>query len=328
MLDLTETIEAIKTCRLETEKFANVLRSYPTINRSDIESLAEFSPKVRIALTGLDEFFVNSRPVKTVLLRKEGIKVTNTGRFFYLSGEEIHPVWYDGELRLKMKDGVIKRCSTLVAIGFEIKSKNRDTMMNIAYHDGDRRNITPENLYWTETYNQDYKRLLVEDICRRIVQYKGDVDTILDQYVGSVPTVGRSYVQSIINKEIFKDVSDDFFDVDSDGNIVSLMLDTATNDGADCYALLVGTKDTGLAEQLLTEKVKLHQKLSVAEMEIICISCLNGDNLDYDWTMVIQTIFAKYGLGLTEDQIKKVIYNRNSASLKTVKEIYGGVNNG
>ena len=319
MIDLTEAIEAIKIGCSESKEFANVLRDHSDITRTDLEGLAEFSPKVRLALLNLDVFFTSNKAVKTVILRKEGIKVTNTGKFYRMNGEEITPVWYDGELRLLLGED-IKRCSTLVVVAFGIKSEDRDSMMNIDYRDGDRRNLTPENLYWTKPYNADYKLLLVEDICRRIIQFKGDVDLILEQYVGSVPSVGRKYVESIINKEAFKDVSDNYFHTDSDGNIVSLLLDTGENSGIDCFGLLVNTRDRGLVESMLASKVELNQKLTMPEMEIVCISAKCAD----DNLTSAATIMNKYGLNIVPEQIKSILNNKSSHTLETVKEIYGG----
>lgn len=322
MIDLTEAIEAIKIGCSESKEFAAVLRDHPDITRNDIETLADFSPKVRLALVNLDVFFTSAKAVKTVILRKEGIKVTNIGKFFRLNGEEIIPVWYDGELRLLLGDE-IKRCSTLIAVAFGIKSDDRDSMMNIDYRDGDRRNLTPENLFWTKPYSSDYKLLLVEDICRRIIQYKGDIDLILEQYVGSVPSVGRKYVESIINKEAFKDVSDNYFHVDSDGNIVSLLMDTGEMSGIDCFGLLVNTRDRGLVESLLISKVEMNQKLSMSEMEIVCISAKCPDE-----NLTSATIMNKYGLNILPEQIKSILNNKSSTTLKIVEEIYGGENNG
>lgn len=324
MIDLNEAIEAIKIGCSESKDFANVLRDHSEICRNDLDALAEFSPKVRLALIGLDVFFTSTKAVKTVILRKEGIKVTNTGKFYRLNGEEITPVWYDGELRLILGTDDIKRCSTIVAIAFGIKSDNRDGMMNLDYRDGDRRNLSPENLFWTKKYSADYKLLLVEDICRRIIQYKGDVDLILDQYVASVPSVGRSYVESIINKEAFKDVSDNYFHTDKDGNIVSLLLDTGESSGMDCFSLLVNTRDIGLAEQLIGSKIEMNQKLSMAEMEIICVS----SETPRDSNLTSATIMNKYSLNLSPERIESILNNSSSTTLKTIKEIYGGENNG
>lgn len=322
MIDLAEAIEAIKISCSESKEFADILRDHSDITRTDLEGLAEFSPKVRLALVNLDVFFTSAKAVKTVILRKEGIKVTNTGKFYRMNGEEITPVWYDGELRLLLGDD-IKRCSTLVVVAFGIKSEDRDSMMNIDYRDGDRRNLAPENLYWTKPYNADYKLLLVEDICRRIIQFKGDVDLILEQYVGSVPSVGRKYVESIINKEAFKDVSDNYFHTDSDGNIVSLLLDTSENSGMDCFGLLVNTKDRGLVESLLASKVEMNQRLSMSEMEIVCVSVKCPDD-----NITSETIMNKYGLNILPEQIKSILNNKSSHTLETIKEIYGGENNG
>jgi hypothetical protein len=107
---------------------------------------------------------------------------------------------------------------------------------------------------------------------------------------------------------------------DSEGNIVSLLLDTGENSGIDCFGLLVNTKDRGLVESLLTSKIELNQKLTMSEMEIVCISAKHPS----DDNITSSTIMSKYGLNILPEQIKSILNNKSSKTLKTVEEIYGG----
>jgi hypothetical protein len=101
-------------------------------------------------------------------------------------------------------------------------------------------------------------------------------------------------------------------------------LDTGENSGIDCFGLLVNTHDRGLVESLLASKVDLNQKLSMSEMEIVCISAKHPSDDD----ITSETIMNKYGLIILPEQIKSILNNKSSHTLETIKEIYGGENNG
>jgi hypothetical protein len=101
-------------------------------------------------------------------------------------------------------------------------------------------------------------------------------------------------------------------------------LDTGENSGIDCFGLLVNTHDRGLVESILTSKVEMNQKLTIPEMEIVCISVKHQS----DDNITSATIMNKYGLNILPEQIKSILNNKSSHTLETIKEIYGGENNG
>jgi hypothetical protein len=61
----------------------------------------------------------------------------------------------------------------------------------------------------------------------------------------------------------------------------------------------------------------------MSEMEIVCISAKCPDD-----NLTSATIMNKYGLNISPEQIKSILNNKSSKTLETVKEIYGGENNG
>lgn len=309
--------EAIKAIVLGHDAIVNFAKFTTSATRADIEPLGKIAPGVKTALQSLDEWFESTKPTKVVVLHKEGIKVSNTGRFYRLDDVELRPVWYDGEMRLILGPENIKRCSVLVAIAFDIKSNSRDSMI-IEYRDGDRRNLTPENLFWVrKTTNVNPATRLVEDVCQRIVQFNGNIQLILDQYQGSQPVVSESYVKQIIDKVAFTSISDFYFTVENNEIMPVQKIVGADGNGIDCYGLLMNIKDKKLVEDMLKQKVSLNQSLSQAEMEIIAISAY-----DPNINTLKENILKKFGLGgLSNDDINR-IFKAPSQTRKTIEDIY------
>jgi hypothetical protein len=87
----------------------------------------------------------------------------------------------------------------------------------IDYIDGDRRNLKPSNLKWVvQKAYPDRTKLLAEDVCRRLLDFNGDVEKTLEQYVGD-PSITSAYVSNIRFKLIQTSLSDKFFKVDKTG---------------------------------------------------------------------------------------------------------------
>ena len=324
MYTIEETIKIISDANNAISSFAEILKS-TNVTRKDIEPLLKIAPKVKNSLMRFDEFFDNRKPVKIVTLTRDEIKVSNTGKFYRLNGEELTPFWCDGDMRIKISPDNIKRCSALVCVAFGIKTYDRNQYMIIDYHDGDRRNLVPENLFWIKpASNKDDRLKLIEDICLRIIQFDGDVDLICDQYIDSIPKVSREYIESIMNKEVHKEISDLYFHIDDEGNIIPISIEYGNNCGVDCYGLLVNTKDIELTRSMIIEKINHDQKISKQEKEIMILVSIpkhtpNPDDLN-------DVIKSEFGIDIPKDEISSIIKAKGS-TYETIKAIINGGNN-
>ena len=326
MYTIEETIKIISDANNAITTFAEILSS-TNVTRKDIEPLLKIAPKVKTSLVRLDQFFTNTKPVKIVTLGRDEIKVSNTGKFYRLNGEELIPFWCDGDMRIKISADNIKRCAALVCVAFGIKTYDRNSFFIIDYKDGDRRNLTPENLFWVKpTSNKDDRLKLVEDICLRIIEFDGDIDLISEQYIDSVPKVSREYIESIMRKEAHKEISDLYFHIDDEGNIIPISIEYGNNCGVDCYGLLVNTKDVGLTCNMIVEKINHNQKISKQEKEIMILVSIpkhtpNPDDLN-------DAIKSEFGIDIPKDEIAGIIKSKGSTYELIKSIINGGNNNG
>lgn len=93
----------------------------------------------------------------------------------------------------------------------------------IDYIDGDRRNLRPENLKWVRKsrYTKERSRMVAEDICRRLVDNKGDVDKTFAMY--NDRGITKPYVDNIRNKLIEVKLSNEFFTLDENKNLIPVI---------------------------------------------------------------------------------------------------------
>ena len=287
-----------------------------------------------------DEPWIEIDPESEWALDKpDNLMVSANGKFYDLTTErELIPRFVDGELRIDMPDDNIKRAAVIVAKSFKLWSNDGNNSL-IAYIDGDRRNINISNLYWKK--RSDYTpisawNLLIEDICRRIIEYKCDLNKIMLAYTDSSPSVSKDLVVSIIKKDRHSDISDRFFYFDGDNEIVPVkdiitdqseasLVDTSMAVGGyDIGQFLITTGDIVIAESLLKDKIKTNDNLSDYEKEILVFSAIKkiGGNRMPSTMVINKMIKEMYGVTMTISAIDEL--KTKVDSISSTYEIYGG----
>ena len=165
-----------------------------------------------------------------------------------------------------------KRAGVLVARAFRIQSDDRLSDQNVLeYRDGDRKNICPENLYWRQSEQYNLQQRTVEDICRRIIEFNGDFDKIMDCYDPNDRFASKQFVRSVFEKTIFQSISDRFFVRTLSGKIVVKQTVDTRPIGHDIGEFLRKTEDLSLAKQLLVDKIKEGKNSITVDEEAIMV---------------------------------------------------------
>lgn len=268
--------------------------------------------------------------------KPDNLMVSTNGKFYDLTTErEIIPRFVDGELRLDMPDGNIKRAGVIVAKTFKLWSNDNNNSL-IDYIDGDRRHIGISNLYWKKRSDHtpvSTWKLLIEDICRRIIEFKCDLNKIMLAYTDASPSVSKELVVSIIKKERESNISDRFFI--RNGNEIVPVKDLITDPsetvdtsfasaGYDIGQFLITTGDTVIAENLLRDKIKDGRNLSEYEKEILVFSAVKkiGSTRMPSTIVINKMIKEMYGATMTLSLIDEL--KTKADSISNIYEVYGG----
>lgn len=268
--------------------------------------------------------------------KPDNLMVSTNGKFYDLTTErEIIPRFVDGELRLDMPDGNIKRAGVIVAKTFKLWSNDNNNSL-IDYIDGDRRHIGISNLYWKKRSDHtpvSTWKLLIEDICRRIIEFKCDLNKIMLAYTDASPNVSKELVTGIIKKERESNISDRFFVLD--GNEIIPVKDLITDSsetvdtsfasaGYDIGLFLITTGDTVIAETLLKDKIKSNSDLSEYEKEILVFSAIKkiGGNRMPSTIVINKMIKEMYNVTMTISVIDEL--KTKTDSISNIYEVYGG----
>lgn len=165
-----------------------------------------------------------------------------------------------------------KRAGVLMARAFRIQSENK-TSDNwvLEYRNGDRKDIRPENIYWRlyETYNLQTRA--VEDVCRRIIEYDGDIEKIYENYDEGDRFITKQFIKSILDKKQFATISDKFFVRSLSGKIVVRQQKEDKPMGADIGEFLRKTGDINIAKQLLMDKIKNDKNALTVDEEAMMV---------------------------------------------------------
>lgn len=293
------------------------------------------TPSVELYNTDDAEPWVDIDPESEWSMDKpDNLMVSTNGKFYDLTTErEIIPRFVDGELRLDMPDGNIKRASVIVAKTFKLWSNDNNNSL-IDYIDGDRRHIGISNLYWKKRSDHtpvSTWRLLIEDICRRIIEFKCDLNKIMLAYTDASPSVSKELVVSIIKKERESNISDRFFI--RNGNEIVPVKDLITDPsetvdtsfasaGYDIGQFLITTGDTVIAENLLRDKIKDGRDLSEYEKEILVFSAIKkiGSTRMPSTIVINKMIKEMYGATMTISLIDEL--KTKADSISNIYEVY------
>ena len=264
----------------------------------------------------------------------DNLMVSSSGLFWSLDQNTIiKPRFVGGDLRIDFPNGDAKRAAVIVAKTFRLWSYDRNSDECIMwFKDGDHRNIAISNLVWkkrSELSNISAWGLLIEDICRRIIEHNCDVEKILECYEGSDPVVDKILIKRIIRKEKYSDISDRFFVLS--GDTIVPREDIITNEdeadeithtslGYDIAAFLLTTGDKVIARQLLIDKIKEKQTISEDEKTMIVFSAIEqiGGNKKPTSRTIGKKINEIYDVTMPFDVIDNIITNGS----RTIADLY------
>lgn len=265
----------------------------------------------------------------------DNLMVSSSGKFYDVeSDKELVPRFVNGELRIDLSDSRVKRAAVIVAKTFKVWSVDNNGV--IEYTDGDHRNIDVSNLFWRK---KDDSRptssyvMLIEDICRRIIEYKCDMNKIMLAHKDATPSVSKELITSIIKKERNTNISDRFFILDGDEIVPVKDLITDSSEtvdtsfasaGYDIGLFLITTGDTVIAETLLKDKIKSNANLSAYEKEILVFSAIKkiGGNRMPSTMVINKMIKEMYGVTMTISVIDEL--KTKTDSISNIYEVYGG----
>lgn len=246
------------------------------------------------------------------------LMVSNYGHIWDIkTNKELEKRFIDGDVRVVIGKDVTRdsrRAAPIVTKAFQLRSPDRAADYIIGYRDGDRRNLRIDNLFWKKPDDTcvEIRTYMIEDVCRRIIEHEGDVDAIFERYTGSRPSVSKASIQQIMEKKIYTDISDMFFAYDN-GKIYprSDSLATSINaerDGADIAGFFRMSNDKKISGDLLRDKIKRGQTLSIDEKVIVVFMAMDiiGISKANDSKKISNVIKNTFGCDIGYDFINQV----------------------
>lgn len=344
MSEVKKLINGVQAC----EKFVKQLELH-AVTIEELETLGEIAPSVSENIQFLRDW-VNNNTISTMTteelattpttescaepwididpgaewrhLFNTDVMVSNTGKFFSITNRTVlKPAFIDGELRVVVDDTDqgTKRAAVLVTRAFGLHSMDRNNGdYIIAFKDGDRRNIALNNLHWVQEPPRNETLCLIEDICRRIVEFNGDVDKVLGEYEGSRPKVTEGFVKAIINKEIHSNVSNAFFIMMGGKLYPRTNQSEEQNYGMDTAGFLVLSGDKKMTKSLIRDKIERGHDLSITEKTVIVFMAMEsiGGKKVPDVPTIARTIKNEFKIDMAFDFIEPI---RNDYSSEIAK---------
>lgn len=246
------------------------------------------------------------------------LMVSDKGDIWNLKTNELMKQYFrDGDLRISFGSDLTrdtKRVAPIVSKAFQIWSPDKNGDFIIAYRDGDRRNMRIDNIYWKKPAGEyvETRRYLIEDICRRIIEFNGDIGKIMPKYEGSRPSVSTASVQQIRDKNLYKEISDLFF-VIQDGKIYprtdAMAVDTTENNGSmDVGQFFRISGDRNITGSLIRDKIKKGDTLTLDEKVIVVFMAMDIIGMDKadDVRKISNVIKNSFGTDIGLDFINQV----------------------
>lgn len=319
MADISEMILIVKESTSRIANLANEIRENPT-TIDELKPITVISPPLKDALEHWEKFFeTEAPPLECKVMSRIGVKINEKYEVFDLiTSKRLTVAWRDGEMRVNKPAGSSEwhRVSVLMAAFYGIKKSNSDYV--IGYKNGDRRDMSSTNLEWIPNPGKlNYTNLLVEDICRRIIEYDGDVNTILSKYKNSSPKVTEEYIRTILNKEAGRSISDRFFKL-VNGRVekVESVNDSSTSNGMDIYQVFMMTHgDMSLVDEIF--KTKCDGNFIISQTEFEMLYAIVDDDNPHDPQWYVDKIKGRYGKTIPVDVIKSI--NKESKIIEEIK---------
>ena len=256
-------------------------------------------------------------------VRDMNLMVSNYGHVWNIDEKKLMKQHLrDGDMRITLGSDVsrdTRRVSVLVAKAFQIRSPDRSSDFIIEFKDGDRRNLKVDNIYWKKPTGEyvETRRYMIEDICRRILQFDGDIEKIMPLYEDAYPSVSRASVEQIRDKKLFTEISDLFF-VNLSGKIYprtdAMAVDTGANQGMDVGGFFRMSGDKKLTGELIRDKIKRGDALSLDEKVITVFMAMDviGINKANDVKKISNVVKNTFGCDIGYDFISQIVNDYTS----------------
>lgn len=231
----------------------------------------------------------------------------------------------DGDMRVIMNEGDLtsaKRVAPLVTRAFGITSGDRSGNYIIEHIDGDRRNLSCTNLRWIPCPKDrpTDMQYLVEDICRRLVEFNGNTEEVLKMYENSRPVVTRNMIQEIRNKTKHSAISDKFFVYQNGSFFPREHMKKVENVGLKIGEYFLVTGDLNMSLKLIKDKVNNGMQLMKDENEILIKDyqrthkkCFVEDVREY--------LVDSFGVKLPLDYIQEIMNDDESTIAQSMKGV-------
>lgn len=290
------------------------------IKKEDSEQTSTTSSKMSITPGGISSYkkWIDIDPdadwKKVVSLN---VMASSSGLIYDLNTDQLLPQYFiDGDMRVVLGDDITRdarRTAPIICRAFGIYSGHREKQMIIDFRNGDRRDLRVQNLLWIEEPDNRPSSFeyLTEDICRRVIEFNGDIDKVLSMYENSRPIVTKFLLEDIINKRAHTDISDKFFMLSSSGEILPrthVGSDDSPN-GLDVSQFILMSGDKKLSEKLLNDKIKDGMTLSILEKTVCVFMALDsmGPKIK-DIKAIANTVKKKFsGLELPFEFIRTIM---------------------
>lgn len=245
------------------------------------------------------------------------VMASSSGLIYDLYTDQLLPQYFiDGDMRVVLGDDITRdarRTAPIICRAFGIYSGHRDKQMVIDFRNGDRRDLRVQNLLWIEVPvdRPSVFEYLMEDICRRAIEFNGDIEKMLSMYENARPAVTKFMLDDIVSKRTHTDISDKFFMLSSSGEILPrthIGSDDSPN-GLDVSQFILMSGDKKLSEKLLNDKIKDGMALSILEKTVCVFMALDsmGPKIK-DVKAIANTVKKKFnGLELPFEFIRTIM---------------------
>lgn len=250
--------------------------------------------------------------------------VSEYGDVWDIEGGCLKPQYFiDGDMRVLTGDNIssAKRTAPMITKAFGITSGDRSGNYIIEFIDGDRRNLSITNLRWIKTPNEKPTDMqyIIEDICRRLVDFNGSTDEVLKMYENSRPAVTRTMIQEIRNKKKHSLISDKFFMYQNGSFFPREHMKGKKNDGGfkigDYY---ITTGDIVMSIQLIKNKINSGDN-TLTDEDTILIKDYQSRHKKASAVEVKNYLNDEFNLTLPKDYIQEILNDDDSTIARAMK---------
>ena len=235
------------------------------------------------------------------------IMVSSSGLLWDLSKNKLFDRYFiDGDLRIQLTPedpNDFRRVAPIIARVFRKNSNHQEDCV-IEYINGDRRDCSINNIKWTpKTIIPDMKELLIEDVCRRIVEFNGDISKIMPLYKHSKPSICEETITAIIMKNRFSEISDQFFEWNG---IDIIPVPQPNPNSLNVGEFFLMSKDRSLSIGLIKDKITKDEPLTMMEKEILVFIAAEN-TINPTPANIAETVEVMFNYNLSDTYVEQTL---------------------